>query len=168
MVGCFLHKTPRIRKEKSFFAISAYYLVKSCRSLPSTLQKLIDSKSLNFNLLICGFSQRMMQKMVLDASEPLYVRANEKMVVKPIGIHYLKEEFKLSSIQAIEEYSVWGGVPRYWELREDEGDIEATLDRQVIDSNGILYDEPASLFADEDGNNQLFVSIMTAHGNGVH
>ena len=37
------------------------YLVKSCKSLPSTLQKLIDSKSLHFNLILCGSSERMIQ-----------------------------------------------------------------------------------------------------------
>lgn len=142
------------------------YLVKSCKSLTSTLQKLIDTKSLRFNLIICGSSQRMMQKMVLDASEPLYGRANERMVIKPIALHYWKECFGLTARQAIEEYGVWGGVPRYWELREDESGFEQALDRLVLDPNGILYDEPASLFMDEEGNNQLYTSIMTALGNG--
>lgn len=87
------------------------FLVKSCKSLPSTLQKLIDSKSLNFNLIICGSSQRMMQKIVLDAAEPLYGRCNERMILQPIDISYWKDTFRLSAARAIEEYSVWGGVP---------------------------------------------------------
>ena len=142
------------------------YLVRSCKSLPSMLQKLIDSKTLNFNLIVCGSSQRMMQKIVLDASEPLYGRANERMALQPIGIRYWRDAFHLSSIQAIEEYSVWGGVPRYWELREDEESFETALQNLVLNPNGVLYDEPASLFMDEEGNNQLFTSIMTALGNG--
>lgn len=142
------------------------YLVKSCKSLTSTLQKLIDTRSLRFNLIICGSSQRMMQKMVLDASEPLYGRANERMVIKPIALRYWQAAFGLTARQAIEEYSVWGGVPRYWELREDERNFEQALERLVLDPNGILYDEPASLFMDEEGNNQLYASIMTALGNG--
>lgn len=142
------------------------YLVKTCKSLPSTLQKMLDPKNLNFNLIICGSSQRMMQKLVLDASEPLYGRANERMVLGPIGINYWKEAFKLSAVQVIEEYSVWGGVPRYWELREDEASFEDALMQLVLNPNGVLYDEPASLFMDEEGNNQLFTSIMTALGNG--
>lgn len=144
------------------------YLVKSCKSLPSTLQKLIDSKSLHFNLILCGSSQRMMQKMILDASEPLYGRANERMILQPIDICYWKDAFKLTAAQAIEEYSVWGGVPRYWELREDEDDFSSSVQRLILDPNGVLYDEPASLFMDEEGNNQLYTSIMTALGNGFH
>ncbi len=142
------------------------FLVKSCKSLPSTLQKLIDSKSLNFNLIICGSSQRMMQKIVLDAAEPLYGRCNERMILQPIDISYWKDTFRLSAARAIEEYSVWGGVPRYWELREDEDNFEEALQQLVIDPNGVLYDEPSSLFMDEEGNSQLYISIMTALGNG--
>lgn len=142
------------------------YLVNTCRSLPSTLQKLLDAKGLNFNLIICGSSQRMMQKMVLDASEPLYGRANERMALAPIGIGYWKEAFRLTAVQTIEEYSVWGGVPRYWELREDEDSFEDALMQLVLNPNGVLYDEPASLFMDEGGNHQLLASIMTALGNG--
>mgnify|MGYP003591175529 CR=1 FL=1 len=144
------------------------YLVKSCKSFPSTLQKLIDSKSLNFNLIICGSSQRMMQKIILDASEPLYGRANERMVLQPIDIRYWKDAFGFTAAQTIEEYSVWGGVPRYWELRADEDNFNQALLQLVLSPNGVLYDEPASLFMDEEGNNQLYTSIMTALGNGFH
>jgi AAA+ ATPase superfamily predicted ATPase len=144
------------------------YLVKSCKPLPSVLQKLIDSKKLKFNLIICGSSQRMMQNMVLNASEPLYGRTNERMILRPINISYWKDAFGLSATQTVEEYSVWGGVPRYWELREDEQNFKTALERLVLDPNGVLYDEPASLFMDEDGNNQLYTSIMTALGNGYH
>lgn len=142
------------------------YLVSSCKSLPSTLQKMIDSKDLNFNLIICGSSQRMMQRLMLDASEPLYGRAHERMVLQPIGLGYWKQTFDLTAVQAIKEYGVWGGVPRYWELREDEDSFEDALRRLIFDSNGVLYDEPASLFMDEEGNTQLYASIMTALGRG--
>ena len=127
---------------------------------------MIDSKSLRFNLIICGSSQRMMQRMILDASEPLYGRAHERMVLRPIAINYWQDAFRLSAVQAIREYSVWGGVPRYWELREHEDGFEEALRQLVFDPNGVLYDEPSSLFLDEEGNCQLFASIMTALGNG--
>lgn len=142
------------------------YLVRSCASLPSTLQKIIDSKRLKYNLIICGSSQRMMQKIVLDASEPLYGRADERINLQPIPIRYWKDELGLSATQAIEEYSVWGGVPRYWELREKEDSFEEAVDRLVFDHNGILYDEPSALFLDEEGNGSLFTSIMNALGSG--
>ena len=47
------------------------YLVKKNPALPSILQRLLDSESLRFNLIICGSSQRMMEKIILDSSEPL-------------------------------------------------------------------------------------------------
>ncbi len=142
------------------------YLVKACPSLPSTLQRLIDSRILKFNLIICGSSQRMMQKMVLDASEPLYGRADERLNLQPIPVRYWKEEFQLSATQVVEEYSVWGGVPRYWELRERESSFEDALDNLLLDPNGLLYDEPLTLFFDEDGKGSLYTSIMNALGAG--
>lgn len=143
------------------------YLVKANKSLPSILQKLIDAKNMNFNLIVCGSSQRMMQRLLLNASEPLYGRANERMALQPIGVKYLREALGLSAVQAVEEYCVWGGVPRYWELREDEKDFQTALKRLLLNPNGILYDEPESLFLDEEGNNQLYASIMTALGDGA-
>jgi len=142
------------------------YLVKSCRSLPSTLQRFIDSKHLRFNLIICGSSQRMMQKLVLDASEPLYGRADERMRLSPIDLPHWKDAFHLTAVDAIKEYAVWGGVPRYWELRERESDFNSAIERLIFNPNGILYDEPASLFMEEGGNNQLYLSLMTGIGNG--
>jgi len=142
------------------------YLVRSCKSLPSTLQKLLDSKQLRFNLIVCGSSQRMMQRLVLDASEPLYGRADERMLLRPIAPVHWQRELQLSAAQAVEEYSVWGGVPRYWELREREDSFEEALRRLVLHPNGLLYDEPAALFMDMEGSNQLLASVMTALGAG--
>lgn len=144
------------------------YLVKACKSLPSTLQRLIDLGQLRYNLLICGSSQRMMQRIVLDASEPLYGRCTERMVIRPIGIEHWRSALSLGARQAVEEFAVWGGVPRYWELRGNYPDFETALERLILDPNGVLYDEPSALFIEEEGNLQLFTSIMTALGNGAH
>ncbi len=46
-------------------------------------------------------------------------RADVVMKFSPIKLPYLQEALNLTPEQAIEEYSVWGGVPRYWELREN-------------------------------------------------
>ena len=96
------------------------YLVKSTPSLPSILQRHIDSKQLPFNVIICGSSQQMMQGLVLDAASPLYGRGNVIMKLDPIAIRYLQEILHASAVQTIEESAIWGGVPRYWEIREQE------------------------------------------------
>ena len=85
--------------------------------MPSILQKLFDNKeSLPFHLVLCGSSQQMMQKMVIANNSPLYGRADEIIKITPMNIYWLKEALKCSYQEAVEEYSVWGGVPRYWEI----------------------------------------------------
>lgn len=143
-------------------------LVNSCPSLPSTLQRLIDSNSLKFDLVVCGSSQQMMRSMVLDASSPLYQRAHMILNLKPIPARYLQEYFACSAQQAVEEYAVWGGVPRYWELRAMYPSLIEAIDEQIFDSDGTLYDEPGRLFADDFNRQSLAMSLLSLVGNGVN
>ena len=46
------------------------FLVKVDSTLPSVLQKLIDTKALKYSILLCGSSQQMMQGLVLDTLWP--------------------------------------------------------------------------------------------------
>ena len=142
------------------------YLVKKNPALPSVLQRLLDTGDLRFNLIICGSSQRMMEKLILNAAEPLYGRADEKICLRPIPLPYWKEAFGLDSKNAFEEYSIWGGVPRYWVLREDYDNIWDAVEGLILDEHGILADEPNALFLDETSEIASYSSIMTAVGNG--
>lgn len=142
------------------------YLVQKCQSFPSTLQRLIDGGNLRFNLIICGSSQRMMQKLVLDATEPLYGRADEKINLSPISLRCWQEALQIDPRQAISEYAVWGGVPRYWSLRLNFQSLDEALENLVLDEQGILFDEPASLFIDDISDIAPYASIMTVLGNG--
>ena len=142
------------------------YLVKQAPELPSVIQRLVDSGSMRFNLIICGSSQRMMQKLVLDASEPLYGRASEKICLGPIRIDYWKRYFALSAVDAVKEFSVWGGVPRYWVLREDFDSLMDAVDYLVLDEHGLLANEPSALLMDEVPEFAPYSSIMTAVAGG--
>ena len=125
-------------------------MVKSAPSLTSTIQKIIDNKiNPKFNLIICGSSQQMMQGFVFDKAEPLFGRADAILKIKPMKIAYLQQMLGCSPIESIEEYSIWGGVPRYWELRKREPSLKDALLYNVISPFGILYDEPMRLFIDD-------------------
>jgi len=74
-------------KRKTLFIDEFPYLVKNKPELPSILQKLIDEEqNLPFNLVLCGSSQQMMQKMVIDQNAPLYGRAHEIIKIKPLRL----------------------------------------------------------------------------------
>lgn len=125
------------------------YMVKHSPELPSVLQRLVDSGKMKFNLIICGSSQRMMQNMILSPSEPLYGRAHAILNIQPIPIPFLKEALQLDAVGTVEEYSVWGGVPRYWELREGFANLQDAIRGTMLSTTSVLYDEPKRLFLDD-------------------
>lgn len=144
------------------------YLVKSCPSLPSVLQRHVDSHQLPFHLVICGSSQQMMQGFVLDAASPLYGRANGILKLDPIPVKYLQEVLGCDGVQTVEESSVWGGVPRYWELREQEPSLMDAIAYHITDPNGVLYDEPSKLFLDDFQHATQSATLLSLIGNGVN
>lgn len=144
------------------------YLVEQSPELPSVLQKLVDEKQLKYNLVLCGSSQNMMYGLFLDSAAPLYGRADEIMRLAPIRLPYIQDALGLDAVSAIEEYAVWGGVPRYWELREDRGSLEDALWHNVFSENGILYDEPVKLLQDDVKDIVKTSTIMSFIGTGVN
>lgn len=157
-------------KKQTVLCIDEFpYLVKNSPELPSILQKLIDtSQNTNYHLILCGSSQQMMHSMVLDKSSPLYGRCDEIIRVKPMSVSYLQKHLSISSIEAIEEYGVWGGVPRYWEIRKRFGRFEEAVKKQILDQHGLLYEEPERLFADEMRTSVQASSVLSLIGLGVH
>lgn len=154
-------------KEGSTLMLDEFpYLVEHDKSLPSIIQRIIDSGDMRYNLLLCGSSQRMMQKIVLEGSEPLYGRASERMNLGPIHAQHWWHAFNLNAKSAIEEYSVWGGVPRYWVLRESYKTLDDALQHLVLDEHGVLANESEALFLDDTDVIAPYISIMTAIGQG--
>ena len=142
-------------------------LVKSCPALPSILQKLLDEKKLKFDLIICGSSQQMMQGIVLDSREPLYGRADEIIKMKPISLAFITQALHCNPEQAVREYAVWGGIPRYWELRENYDSFYNAIEDLMFTSEGTLYDEPSRLLQDEMRDTLQASSILSFIGNGA-
>ena len=144
------------------------YLVEQSPELPSVLQKLVDEKQLKYNLVLCGSSQNMMYGLFLDSTAPLYGRADEIMRLAPIRLLYIQEALSLNAMNAIEEYAVWGGVPRYWELRENRSSLDDALWRNILSVNGTLYEEPIKLFQDDVKDIVKTSTIMSYIGTGAN
>ena len=144
------------------------YLVEQSPELPSVLQKIVDEKQLKYNLVLCGSSQNMMYGLFLDSTAPLYGRADEIMRLVPIRLPYIQEALGLDATAAIEEYSVWGGVPRYWELRESRSSLDDAMWHNILSVNGALYEEPIKLFQDDVKDIVKTSTIMSYIGTGAN
>jgi AAA+ ATPase superfamily predicted ATPase len=166
-----LFENINLRAERKFtLCIDEFpYLVKSSPGLPAILQKWMDNKAqLKFNLIICGSSQQLMHGLVLDSTAPLFGRADEIMKIQPMAAPYIQEVLNCSASKAIEEYSVWGGIPRYWELRLTETDLYEALKYHLLTSQGILYDEPVRLFLDDMRDTVHSFTILSLIAAGCH
>lgn len=145
------------------------YLVKNSPELPSVLQNLADDRGHdNFNIILCGSSQAMMKGMVLDSNAPLYGRAHEILRIDPMQVGNLKEFLGLNAVDAVTEFSIWGGVPRYWEIRKESGSLDEALSRHVVNPYGLLADEPERLFADEVRTSVQAYTLLALIAAGCH
>lgn len=143
------------------------YLAKISPELPSVIQKLLDSGNLKYNIILCGSSQTMMYDLLYDESSPLYGRSDSDFKLNPIRLPFLQNALRLNAIETIEEYALWGGVPRYWVLREKSGDKDKALRENVLSSQGILYEEPQRLFNDDVNDIVKVSTIMSMIGKGA-
>ena len=142
------------------------YLVQKSPELPSIIQKLIDTQQNKTNIIICGSSQRMMQGLVLDSSAPLYGRAAEIIKVRPLEPGWIQKALELNGIKAIEAYSIWGGVPRYWELAKTYQNHEEACKELILDRDGILHGEPMRLLLDDMRGASQPHSLLSLIANG--
>ena len=144
------------------------YLVKSSPELPALLQRLIDSRSLKYNLIICGSSQQLMQGLILDGSAPLYGRADQMLKLSPIHIKYLQEVLHSDAVSTVEEYAIWGGVPRYWELRLQDDGLQESIAYNILNPLGTLYEEPIRLFMDDMRDVIQASTLLSVIGSGAN
>lgn len=144
------------------------YLAKSSPELPALMQKLVDSKKLKYNIIICGSSQQLMKGLTLDSSAPLYGRASQILKLAPIHIKYFQEVLECSASQAVEEYAVWGGVPRYWEIRLQSNSLQEAIMYNLLNAQGTLYEEPFRLFIDDMRDIVQASTLLSLIGNGAN
>lgn len=146
------------------------YLVEQDEALPSVLQRIIDKlRDTGKKIVICGSSQRMMQGFVLKASEPLYGRAREILPIAPLRFGWMKEAFpNLSPWERLKSYGVWGGVPRYWEIQDEDPDLWTAVYDNVCSSLGVLRNEPQFLLLDDVGDVAQASAVLSFIGAGAH
>lgn len=147
------------------------YLVLSSPELPTILQRFIDheAKAARLVVALAGSSQRMMQGLALGADSPLYGRAREAFELLPLPPGFLREALGIRDARrVVEAWSVWGGLPRYWELASDYGELRDAIDALVLHPSGVLHDEPWHLLLEELPPATTLRPILEAIGSGAH
>jgi len=148
------------------------YLVATAPELPSILQRWVDreKRSGGIVLAVSGSSQRMMMNHILNADAPLYGRADEILKIEPLRSGYIRNALpRLRPESALDFYTCWGGVPRYWELAEPFGaDHADAVNELVLSPLGVLHDEVDRLLRQEMPSAVPLRPILDAIGLGAH
>lgn len=148
------------------------YLVAPSPELPSVLQKWIDRERRQGGLVlaVAGSSQRMMHSAVLDATAPLYGRADQILKLEPLTFGFVPEAIgPANAAEAFAFFACWGGMPRYWELAAGYAtDIVAAVDDLLLSPLGPLHDEVDRLLRQEMPSAVSLRPILDAIGMGSH
>lgn len=105
--------------EKKVLVIDEFpYLVKTNPDFPSILQNAWDEvlKDHNVMLVLCGSLISMMKKHALAYDSPLYGRRTAQIRLMPLQFTDVYAAQNLSFEQAVEQYAITGGVPKYMEF----------------------------------------------------
>ena len=146
------------------------YLLAAAPEILAVLQNWLDSPDRKVALVASGSSVRMMHGALLDGGAPLHGRATEAFAVRPLRAGFLADVFpKATPRELVSTYSVWGGMPRYWELAEPFGNrLDAAVDALVLDPSGPLHREPDRLLLAEMPSAVALRPLLDCIGNGAH
>ena len=158
-------------EEKKVLVIDEFpYLVKTNPAFPSILQNAWDEilKGSNVMRILSGSLISMMQKHALSYDSPLYGRRTAQMRLSPLSFTEIYGAMKMPFEQAVEQYAVTGGVPKYLEFFADDRRLEEQLKDVVLSKNGFLYEEPNFLLKNESVTAVNYFSIIKAIADGNH
>jgi len=147
------------------------YLGKIDRAIPSQFQYIVDEilKSKNIHLILCGSIISMMYEQTLSYSSPLYGRRTSSIKLDALKFEYLDAFFPgKSETERIELYAVLYGVPKYLELFEESDNIFEAIEKNILDKNAFLYEEPRFILQNEVNEPMTYFSLLEIIANGEH
>jgi hypothetical protein len=145
-------------------------LVRAAPELPSLLQRILDRRPRpRMHVVVAGSSQRLMQGLVLDRTAPLFGRADVLFPIGPLPAGWIQTALRQrEAVAGVEAFSVWGGVPRYWELAVDFDSLETAVRELVLSPLGVLHDEPRMLLLDDMRDPVQAASLLSLIAQGAH
>jgi uncharacterized protein len=146
------------------------YLTVVDASLPSQLQRWMDQSIPKGCLLIlAGSSTRMMNDLFLNRAAPLYGRAHKLLHVKPMDYTAFCQASRLKTgdMASFEQFSLVGGIPKYWEFVEKGADAIALAEALYFDFAPYMEQEPLRILRDEGVFGTNAVSVLEAVGRGA-
>ncbi len=139
-------------------------------SVFSDMQRLWDSyrEKSNMNLICCGSIYSLMQRIFTDKKEPLFGRANNRLLIQPFSTVTMKQIMQENAVDFSNKdllafFAITGGVPKYVEhfVENDALKFNRMLD-VLIEENSLLLEEGKNVLIDEFGRDYVtYFSILS-------
>ena len=145
------------------------YLSGTAPAFPSVMQKIWDTvlKNANVMLILCGSLVTLMKQQTMDYSSPLYGRRTAQICLKQIPFAYYRDFYAgKSEEELIMYYAVTGGVPKYIETFRDAKSVEEGMERDILNPQSYLYEEPYFLLQNELSEIGSYFSLIRAIAMG--
>ena len=146
------------------------YLISGHQPIPSILQKVWDGvlRHTQVMLVLCGSYIGMMEREVLRYQAALYGRRTGSILLEPLHLRGAAAFLpRYRPNERIAAWAVLGGMPYYLQAFEDRLGVLENIRAQILDTRGLLYNEPHLLVSEELREPRNYFSILhsIAHGH---
>src|SRR5258706_518806 len=147
------------------------YLLEVDPGIAGLLQHVWDHVVQESSIFLClsGSHLGMVKREFFSYQAPLYGRASAQIHLQPFYFGATHGFFpKYSAVDRVALYSIFGGVPAYWERLDSSKSISWNIKQHLLTSNNLLQSEPRLLLQDFISDPHNYLSILGAIANGAH
>lgn len=159
------------RDERTAIFVDEFtYVLEVSPAVAGILQNVWDHVLSKTNLLLClsGSHLGMMKREFLSYQAPLYGRATAQIHLQPLPFGLTRSFFpKYSAMDRVAIYTMFGGIPAYWERIDPGKSITQNIKIQLLTPNNLMQSEPALLLHDFVSDLHNYAAILTAIAHGA-
>lgn len=153
----------------ALFIDEVTYLIDVDPDFVGMLQKIWDhwlSKA-NLMLALSGSQMGIMRRSLLNYDAPLYGRSTAQSLLSPLPFGATGQFFPdYDAAERVALYSMWGGVPAYWERLDTDQSVPENLRLTILPSHSWMVDESRILLSDFITDMHNYVGILRAIADG--
>lgn len=140
------------------------------KSVYGEIQKIIDDRKTNKKFLkiaVAGSSYSLMNKVFNDSASPLYGRRTNEINLENLPLPELYNEMGISIEEFIKLWSVFEGVPYYYEIIDKESSSVDNIKKLVISKSSQLKEEGKVILSVEFGrDSKTYNTIISTISEG--